>query len=186
MQNYGFNLEKFLEVTINSPEFLGSTAGAFLGLLAILGGAMFNAYLNRKRDDRLKIESAITAATALRSAILAHNQCINMYVKIFVNPPENWSNGIIISTPSTEAYEYFTKNIGLIGIYDFRIPGLIDEFYTELRTFYDLSKDQVLTKPRKKINPQVLEGFAKQGKKLTCMQNDIDEKLNQLIEKLRA
>ena len=39
---------------MNNPEFWGSLLGPVLGLVAILLGALYNACLNRKRDDRLR------------------------------------------------------------------------------------------------------------------------------------
>lgn len=49
--------------------FLGSFTGAAVGLVAILLGALFNAHLNRRRDDRLRRNEARAAATALRSEL---------------------------------------------------------------------------------------------------------------------
>jgi len=49
--------------------FLGSLVGAFVGLLALLLGALFNAHLNRKRDDRLRAEERRSVATALRAEL---------------------------------------------------------------------------------------------------------------------
>jgi len=49
--------------------FLGSLVGAFVGLLALLLGALFNAHLNRKRDDRLRAEERRSAAVALRAEL---------------------------------------------------------------------------------------------------------------------
>jgi hypothetical protein len=37
-----------------SASFLGTLAGSTLGLFAILAGALFNAHLNRRRDDALR------------------------------------------------------------------------------------------------------------------------------------
>lgn len=48
----------------------GAFLGSFLGLFAILLGALFNAWLNRRRDDRLREEERRTLAAALRAEIL--------------------------------------------------------------------------------------------------------------------
>jgi hypothetical protein len=42
----------------STMQFLGTLTGSLLGLLAILAGALFNAHLNRARDDRLRLEEA--------------------------------------------------------------------------------------------------------------------------------
>jgi hypothetical protein len=43
--------------------------GALIGFLALLGGALFNAWLNRRRDDRLRREEQRGVATALRAEL---------------------------------------------------------------------------------------------------------------------
>jgi hypothetical protein len=50
-------------------SFLGSFTGAAIGLIAILGGALFNARLNRRRDDRLRRDDARAVATALKAEL---------------------------------------------------------------------------------------------------------------------
>jgi hypothetical protein len=50
-------------------SFLGTLAGSSLGLLALLAGALFNAHLNRKRDDRLRKLDARGVAAALRAEL---------------------------------------------------------------------------------------------------------------------
>src|SRR4051812_48773426 len=49
-----------------APPFLGALTGSLLGLLGILVGALFNANLNRKRDDRLRQQEALLVIVALR------------------------------------------------------------------------------------------------------------------------
>lgn len=45
--------------------FLGTLAGSTIGLVALLIGALFNAHLNRRRDDRLRKEEARSIRGAL-------------------------------------------------------------------------------------------------------------------------
>jgi hypothetical protein len=59
-----------------AASFLGSFTGAAIGLLAILAGALFNAYLNRRRDDRLRLLEARAAATALKAELSAINETL--------------------------------------------------------------------------------------------------------------
>jgi hypothetical protein len=47
--------------------FVGTLTGSFFGLVALLLGALFNAHLNRRRDDRLRSEEQRGVATALRA-----------------------------------------------------------------------------------------------------------------------
>ncbi len=54
-----------------SAAFLGALVGAASGLGAILCGALYNAKLNRDRDDRLRSEQARTIAIGLRAELIA-------------------------------------------------------------------------------------------------------------------
>jgi hypothetical protein len=52
-----------------SAGFLGTLTGSGLGLIALLIGALFNAWLNRKRDDRLRKHERRAVAAALRAEL---------------------------------------------------------------------------------------------------------------------
>jgi hypothetical protein len=49
--------------------FVGALIGSSIGLVALLLGALFNAELNRRRDDRLRREDRRAVATALRAEL---------------------------------------------------------------------------------------------------------------------
>jgi hypothetical protein len=50
--------------------FLGTLTGSSIGLIALLIGALFNAHLNRRRDDRLRREEQRTVAAALQAELV--------------------------------------------------------------------------------------------------------------------
>jgi hypothetical protein len=52
-----------------SASFVGTLTGSTLGLFALLVGALFNAHLNRKRDDKLRKKEARALAVALRAEL---------------------------------------------------------------------------------------------------------------------
>jgi hypothetical protein len=58
-------------------SFLGSLTGAAIGLIALLLGALFNAHLNRRRDDRLRREDQRAVATALRAELEGLSRIFN-------------------------------------------------------------------------------------------------------------
>jgi hypothetical protein len=66
-------LSTFWEWLQTAPQgqatFVGALTGSFLGLVALLLGALFNAHLNRKRDDRLRREDQQAVASALRAEL---------------------------------------------------------------------------------------------------------------------
>jgi len=51
-------------------SFVGTVTGWFLGLLALVGGALFNAHLNRRRDDRLRQVERRSVAVALKAELV--------------------------------------------------------------------------------------------------------------------
>ena len=53
------------------PPVIGALLGPFLGLMAILLGALYNAKLNRDRDDWLREQEAQSLAAALHAEMLA-------------------------------------------------------------------------------------------------------------------
>ncbi|WP_295144979.1 hypothetical protein [uncultured Reyranella sp.] len=50
-------------------SFIGTVTGSTLGLVALLLGALFNAHLNRKRDDRLRADEAQAARRAIAAEL---------------------------------------------------------------------------------------------------------------------
>ncbi len=59
-----------------AAAFLGALVGAAAGLGAILVGALYNAKLNRRRDDRLRDEETRAIAAALRAEMHALEQFV--------------------------------------------------------------------------------------------------------------
>ncbi len=52
-----------------APAVIGSAAGSALGIISLLIGALFNAYLNRRRDNRLRRTEQIGILTVIGSEI---------------------------------------------------------------------------------------------------------------------
>jgi len=57
--------------------FVGVLIGSSIGLVALLLGALFNAELNRRRDDRLRREDQRAVATALRAELEGLRRTLN-------------------------------------------------------------------------------------------------------------
>lgn len=60
-----------------AASFLGSLIGASVGLVALLIGALFNAHLNRRRDDRLRKEDSKSLVVALRAELAALHESLS-------------------------------------------------------------------------------------------------------------
>ena len=65
------------DLSQGQASFLGSLTGAAVGLIALLLGALFNAHLNRRRDDRLRREDQRAVAIALRSELEGLRRILN-------------------------------------------------------------------------------------------------------------
>jgi hypothetical protein len=57
------------ELSGGAATFIGSLTGAAIGLIALLIGALFNAHLNRRRDDRLRNEERGGIVSAIRAEL---------------------------------------------------------------------------------------------------------------------
>jgi len=60
----------------SSASFLGTLTGSSLGLIALLIGALFNARLNRKRDDTLRIKETRALAGALKAELAGKSRSL--------------------------------------------------------------------------------------------------------------
>jgi hypothetical protein len=77
--------------------FLGTLTGSLFGLLAILAGALFNAHLNRNRDDRLRNEEARALRTALVGELTGIRDAFKVMSQRAVNnEPAIAGDGILV------------------------------------------------------------------------------------------
>lgn len=97
--------------------------GSVLGFLALMGGALFNAHLNRKRDDRLRIAEANVIALSLYGEInLLRSEAATMANGIgswFTRggypkdePPEYYKE--LFPLPEPKLYNALASKIGLL------------------------------------------------------------------------
>jgi hypothetical protein len=68
--------------------FLGSLTGSSIGLVALLLGALFNAHLNRRRDDQLRREEQRTVATALHAELVGWRDRLQSTIALMRSEPE--------------------------------------------------------------------------------------------------
>lgn len=96
-------------------SFLGSFTGAAIGLFALLIGALFNAYLYRRRDDRLRRVEARAAAAALRAELTGINQALmqNIANTETQRPPPGGGYYVPDLSQGIRAYPHVLPKIGL-------------------------------------------------------------------------
>lgn len=73
----------------NWQSGVGAFWGALFGLGAILIGALFNADLNRKRDDRLREQDTVTLAAALQAEVGLIIESVRGFDRIFAGVSDN-------------------------------------------------------------------------------------------------
>ena len=78
--------------------------GALLGFLALMGAALFNFYLNRRRDARLQREEMVSVAAALYGEILLLRKELALLAsaarQVEENPMFRSINDLLVYTPS--------------------------------------------------------------------------------------
>ena len=98
-----------------SASFLGSFTGASIGLFALLIGALLNAHLYRRRDDRLRRAEARAAATALKAELTGINQVLmqNIANTEAQRPPPGGGYYVPDLSQGIRAYPHVLPKIGL-------------------------------------------------------------------------
>ena len=94
-----------------TASFLGTLAGSTLGFIALLLGAMFNAHLNRKRDDRLRDQNRTSLATALYAELKQFRDSWIAYTEL---QPSPGLASVLIRTPRARLFPELATEIGLL------------------------------------------------------------------------
>ena len=107
--------------------------GALLGLLAILAGALFNAHLNRLRDNRLRRRSTLSLAAALSAEVrsfktlLEHRQ-IESHYKSAID--RNEFNNLPILLVKSEYFAVYRSNTDRLGLLPFGLAGQLTYWHS--------------------------------------------------------
>jgi hypothetical protein len=97
-----------------SASFVGTLTGSFLGLVALLLGALFNAHLNRKRDDRLREDDRIALAQAIHAELSGlHRSFVENAQHLTENPPVE-GGGFVVPCPTDRIFPEMLPTIGLL------------------------------------------------------------------------
>jgi hypothetical protein len=97
----------------SSASFVGSVTGSTLGLIALLLGALFNAYLNRRRDDALRAADRIAVASALHAELLGLHRALIGNAKFLEEKPADADGGFMVPEPSMKILSEMLPKIGL-------------------------------------------------------------------------
>lgn len=162
-------------------SFLGSLTGAGIGLMAIVLGALFNAYLNRRRDDRLRKVAAKAAAIGITAELLSVERVlrrnaadINGTNRAFVGPDvANNIRNISEIIPNIEDFDEDTLS-SVIGAY-----VLVDEYSHTLVLF---GGEVIPNMPRNRVIIKMPAGSAG---RVVGANNDIADQIAVALKKLK-
>jgi hypothetical protein len=96
-----------------TASFLGTLAGSTLGFIALLLGAMYNARLNRKRDDRLRDQNRTSLATALYAELKQFRDVWIAYTEMLKQPGSGLAS-VLVRTPQARLFPKLVAEIGLL------------------------------------------------------------------------
>jgi hypothetical protein len=88
--------EWFLAVSPNVAIFFGAVTGSFVGLFALLLGALYNARLNRARDTRVRTEERKSLAAALSAELCSVADALNRNRTHLQNPIDIGGQQILV------------------------------------------------------------------------------------------
>lgn len=97
-----------------SAGFIGTLTGSTLGLIAILIGALFNARLNRLRDDAIREAERIATASALYAELSGVHRAFVENAESLAQRPPDPGGGFMIPGPSVKIFPELISKLGLL------------------------------------------------------------------------
>ena len=130
-----------MERPASAAAFLGALSGAGGGLLAIVIGALINAELNRRRDDRLRREEGRSLALSLQGEMLAVGDTFRRFTQLWVTASKaaaNYSDQkkeLELPTENACSVAIFSKCCDRLGLLeDSDLIANLAQFYPNLPT----------------------------------------------------
>jgi hypothetical protein len=100
-----------------SASFVGTVTGSALGLVALLLGALYNARLNRRRDDRLRKHERQIIAVALHAELSSiENSLVGNAHDLTEKPPD--VGGSFLVPDVMHSSHVFQETLPKIGLLD--------------------------------------------------------------------
>lgn len=95
---------------------MGTLTGSTLGLIALLIGALFNAHLNRKRDDKLRDVDRVAVASAIYAELTGVHRTLLENAKRLIDHPPPVGEGFVVPdlAHSVQVFSHMLPKIGLL------------------------------------------------------------------------
>ena len=98
----------------SSASFVGTLTGSTLGLVALLLGALFNAHLNRRRDDALREADRLAVASALHAELSGLHRAFVENAQHLVDSPPDDDGGFMVPNPTVKILQGVLPKIGFL------------------------------------------------------------------------
>jgi hypothetical protein len=163
-------------------SFLGTATGSGLGLIALLIGALFNAHLNRKRDDRLRKDDARAVASALKAELSGINDTLLRNAKSLDNPEGNF-----VAADIAHSVRVMPVLLPKFGLLDVETTRAVIDVYVSIDQYCesliivggDISP---LTRPDRRLMYMPVE----RARSVAKINRDMAQMIRDAIEKLDA
>jgi hypothetical protein len=96
-----------------TASFMGTLAGSTLGFCALSAGALFNAHLNRRRDDRQRRQDRTALATALSAELQLIREILLDNCDTLRDP--NQGDGFFVPSPAVQIMPKLIDRMGLLS-----------------------------------------------------------------------
>lgn len=100
-----------------APVVIGAFTGSAIGLIALMLGALFNAHLNRRRDDELRRMEAKSVAAAIRGELQSVEDTLTYNAEQLLKSPPTASESFFLPdlSHSVRMFPELAGKIGLLG-----------------------------------------------------------------------
>ena len=100
----------------SNASFIGTLTGSALGLIALLLGALFNAHLNRRRDDTLREADRTAVVAALRAELAGIHRTLIENAKRLIDKPPTEHEGFVVPdlSHSVLVFAHVLPKLGLL------------------------------------------------------------------------
>lgn len=115
---------------------IGTALGWLLGILTLVSGALFNSWLNRRRDDRLREEDRTGLASALHAELKGiYRALVENAEHLKENPPAK-SGGFVVPKLTIKILPETLSKVGLLNSGD--IQSVMGAFILSEQYMYKL------------------------------------------------
>lgn len=115
---------------------MGTLTGSALGLIALLLGALFNAHLNRRRDDRLRSVERKMIAVALQAELSSIEKTLLANAEHLVEKPPEEGGGFLVPDVMHSSL-VFKDMLPKIGLFDPAATRKVIDVYILLGQYFE-------------------------------------------------